>query len=215
MQVIKPSIEIIDMEDYEKIVKKIERIGRVCYKSEGKITEDSAEKFIKGLLTRQHESVIEHENVTVRFVCDRGVTHESVRHRIASYSQESTRYCNYSGDKFDNQITVIDLASGFQYDLSKENDKAKYEVWTKAMENAEQSYFRMLELGATPQEARSVLPNSLKTEIVVTMNLRSWRNFFRLRVDSHAHPQMREVATMLYEEFKKRLPVFVADLDIH
>lgn len=215
MQVIKPSIEIIDMEDYEKIVKKIERIGRVCYKSEGKITEDSAEKFIKGLLTRQHESVIEHENVTVRFVCDRGVTHEIVRHRIASYSQESTRYCNYSGDKFDNQITVINLASGFQYDLSKENDKAKYEVWTKAMENAEQSYFRMLELGATPQEARSVLPNSLKTEIVVTMNLRSWRNFFRLRVDSHAHPQMREVATMLYEEFKKRLPVFVADLDIH
>ena len=215
MQVIKPSIEIIDMEDYEKIVKKIERIGRVCYKSEGKITEDSAEKFIKGLLTRQHESVIEHENVTVRFVCDRGVTHEIVRHRIASYSQESTRYCNYSGDKFDNQITVIDLASGFQYDLSKENDKAKYEVWTKAMENAEQSYFRMLELGATPQEARSVLPNSLKTEIVVTMNLRSWRNFFRLRVDSHAHPQMREVATMLYGEFQKRLPVFVADLDIH
>ena len=215
MQVIKPSIEIIDMEDYEKIVKKIERIGRVCYKSEGKITEDSAEKFIKGLLTRQHESVIEHENVTVRFVCDRGVTHEIVRHRIASYSQESTRYCNYSGDKFDNQITVIDLASGFQYDFSKENDKAKYEVWTKAMENAEQSYFRMLELGATPQEARSVLPNSLKTEIVVTMNLRSWRNFFRLRVDSHAHPQMREVATMLYEEFQKRLPVFVADLDIH
>lgn len=215
MQVIKPSIEIIDMEDYEKIVKKIERIGRVCYKSEGKITEDSAEKFIKGLLTRQHESVIEHENVTVRFVCDRGVTHEIVRHRIASYSQESTRYCNYSGDKFDNQITVIDLASGFQYDLSKENDKAKYEVWTKAMENAEQSYFRMLELGATPQEARSVLPNSLKTEIVVTMNLRSWRNFFRLRVDSHAHPQMREVATMLYDEFQKRLPVFVADLDIH
>ena len=215
MQVIKPSIEIIDMDDYEKIVKKIERIGRVCYKSEGKITEDSAEKFIKGLLTRQHESVIEHENVTVRFVCDRGVTHEIVRHRIASYSQESTRYCNYSGDKFDNQITVIDLASGFQYDLSKENDKGKYEVWTKAMENAEQSYFRMLELGATPQEARSVLPNSLKTEIVVTMNLRSWRNFFRLRVDSHAHPQMREVATMLYEEFQKRLPVFVADLDIH
>ena len=215
MQVIKPSIEIIDMEDYEKIVKQIERIGRVCYKSEGKITEDSAEKFIKGLLTRQHESVIEHENVTVRFVCDRGVTHEIVRHRIASYSQESTRYCNYSGDKFDNQITVIDLASGFQYDLSKENDKAKYEVWTKAMESAEQAYFRMLELGATPQEARSVLPNSLKTEIVVTMNLRSWRNFFRLRVDSHAHPQMREVATMLYEEFQKRLPVFVADLDIH
>ena len=158
MKIIKPSIEIIDMDSYESILKKIEKIGRVCYKSESKITEDSAEKFIRNLLTRQHESVIEHESVTVRMICDRGVTHEIVRHRIASYSQESTRYCNYAGDKFDNQITVIDLASGFSYDLSNENDKAKYDVWTTAMQQAEQSYFRMLELGATPQEARSVLP---------------------------------------------------------
>ena len=157
MLVIKPSIEIIDMDSYENILKKIEKIGRVCYKSEGKITEDSAEKFIRALLTRQHESVIEHESVTIRVICDRGVSHEIVRHRIASYSQESTRYCNYAGDKFDNQITVIDLASGFEYDLSKENDKAKYEVWKKAMEDAEKAYFRMLELGASPQEARSVL----------------------------------------------------------
>lgn len=215
MQVIKPGIEIIDMDKYENILKKIEKIGRVCYKSEEKITEDSAEKFIKALLTRQHESVIEHEAVTVRMICDRGVTHEIVRHRIASYSQESTRYCNYAGDKFDNQITVIDLASGFEYDLSNEKDKAKYDVWAKAMEDAETAYFRMLELGATPQEARSVLPNSLKTEIVVTMNLRSWRNFFQLRVDSHAHPQMREVAKLVYEEFQNKLPIFVADLEIH
>ncbi len=214
MKIIKPSIEIIDMDSYESILKKIEKIGRVCYKSEERITEDSAEKFIRNLLTRQHESVIEHESVTVRMICDRGVTHEIVRHRIASYSQESTRYCNYAGDKFDNQITVIDLASGFSYDLSNENDKAKYEVWTTAMQQAEQAYFRMLELGATPQEARAVLPNSLKTEIVVTMNLRSWRNFFRLRVDSHAHPQMREVAQILYKEFAEKLPVFVSGLEI-
>lgn len=214
MQIIGPKIEIIDMDSYENILKKIEKIGRVCYKSEAKITEDSAEKFIRALLTRQHESVIEHESVTVRMICDRGVTHEIVRHRIASYSQESTRYCNYAGDKFDNQITVIDLASGFEYDLTRENDRAKYEVWTNAMEQAEKSYFRMLELGATPQEARSVLPNSLKTEIVVTMNLRSWRNFFRLRVDASAHPQMREVAKLVYEEFKDKLPVFVSDLQI-
>ncbi len=215
MQVIKPGIEIIDMDSYETMLKKIEKIGRVCYKSEGNITEDSAEKFIKALLTRQHESVIEHETITVRMVCDRGVTHEIVRHRIASYSQESTRYCNYAGDKFDNQITVIDIAGGFEYDLTQENDRAKYEVWTKAMEDAEKAYFQMLELGATPQEARSVLPNSLKTEIVVTMNLRAWRNFFRLRVDSHAHPQMREVAQIVYDEFKEKLPVFFADLEIH
>ena len=213
MLVIKPSIEIIDMDSYENTLKKIEKIGRVCYKSEGKITEDSAEKFIRALLTRQHESVIEHESVTIRMICDRGVSHEIVRHRIASYSQESTRYCNYAGDKFDNQITVIDLASGFEYDLSKENDKAKYEVWTKAMEDAEKAYFRMPELGASPQEARSVLPNSLKTEIVVTMNLRSWRNFFRLRVDSHAHPQMREIACKMLLEFKQRIPIVFDDIE--
>ncbi len=213
MNIIKPSIEIIDMKDYEEMVRKIEKIGRVCYKSESRISEGSAEKFIRNILNRQHESVIEHEAVTVRVICDRGVTHELVRHRIASYSQESTRYCNYAGEKFGSQITVIDLASGFSYDLSDENDCAKYKVWTTAMENAEKSYFRMLELGATPQEARSVLPNSLKTEIMVTMNLRSWRNFFRLRCDSHAHPQMKEVADTALKEFKKRLPVFFEDIE--
>ncbi len=214
MNVIKPSIEIIDMKDYDEMIRKIEKIGRVCYKSEGKITEESAERFIRNILNRGHESVIEHESVTVRMICDRGITHEIVRHRIASYSQESTRYCNYAGDKFNNQVTVIDLASGFEYDLSKENDRAKYEVWTEAMEYAEKSYFRMLQLGATPQEARSILPNSLKTEIVVTMNLRSWRNFFHLRCDSHAHPQMREIANIALKEFKEKLPVFFADMEI-
>ncbi len=213
MNTMKPSVEIIDMEDYDKIVKKIEKIGRVCYKSEGSITDDSAERFISNILKRGHESVIEHEAVTVRMVCDRGVTHEIVRHRIASYSQESTRYCNYAGDKFGNQISVIDIAGGFHYDLTKENDKAKYDAWAEAMENAEQSYFKMLALGASPQEARSILPNSLKTEIVMTMNLRSWRNFFRLRLDHHAHPQMREVAAIAFEEFKTRLPIFFADIE--
>lgn len=212
MEKMKPSVEIIDMEDYNKILKKIEKIGRVCYKSEGNITDDSAERFIRNLLKRGHESVIEHEAVTIKMICDRGVTHEIVRHRLASYSQESTRYCNYAGDKFNNQISVIDIASGFQYDLSKENDRAKYQVWIKAMEDTEAAYFRMLELGATPQEARSVLPNSLKTEIVMTMNLRTWRHFFRLRADSHAHPQMREVAEIALKEFQEKLPVFFSDL---
>lgn len=199
----KPSVEIIDMKDYDEMIRKIEKIGRVCYKSEGNITEESAERFIRNILKRGHESVIEHEAVTVRMICDRGITHEIVRHRIASYSQESTRYCNYSGDKFGNEITVIDIAGGFSYDLNNETDLQKYEAWMRAMENAEKSYFELIELGATPQEARSVLPNSLKTEIVVTMNLRSWRNFFRLRCDSHAHPQMREVANIALDLFKK------------
>ena len=212
MNIIKPSVEIIDMDNYDNIIKKIEKIGRVCYKSEGNISDDSAERFITNILKRGHESVIEHESITVRMVCDRGITHEIVRHRIASYSQESTRYCNYTNDKFGNQITVIDLAGGFQYDLENEKDLALYNAWTEAMENAENSYFKMLELGATPQEARSVLPNSLKTEIVVTMNLRSWRNFFRLRCDSHAHPQMQEVAGIALEVFKEKLPIFFSDL---
>lgn len=213
MNIIKPSVEIIDMDDYEKIIKKIEKIGRVCYKSEGNTTNDSAERFIKNIIKRGHESVIEHEAITVRFVCDRGVTHEIVRHRIASYSQESTRYCNYTSDKFGNQITVIDLASGFNYDLNNETDKAKYDVWRRSMEESEKAYFELLELGATPQEARSVLPNSLKTEIVITMNIRAWRNFFHLRSDKNAHPQMREISDIALNLFKEKLPVFFSDFE--
>ena len=213
MNLTKPSVEIIDMKPYEEMIKKIEKIGRVCYKSESNISDGSAERFISNILKRGHESVIEHEAITVRMLCDRGITHEIVRHRIASYSQESTRYCNYAGDKFGNEITVIDIAGGFDYDLNKEEDLKKYEAWMRAMENAEKSYFEMLELGATPQEARSVLPNSLKTEIVMTMNLRAWRNFFRLRCDHHAHPQMREVANIALAVFKEKLPVFFSDFE--
>ncbi|MBR6228837.1 MAG: FAD-dependent thymidylate synthase [Eubacterium sp.] len=215
MKVIKPSVEIIDMDDYEKIIRKIEKIGRVCYKSEENIADGTAERFIGNILRRGHESVIEHEAVTVRFTCDRGVTHEIVRHRIASYSQESTRYCNYTSDKFGNEITVIDLASGFEYDLNKEEDKKKYEIWERSMKEAEKAYFEMLEAGATAQEARSVLPNSLKTEIVITMNLRSWRNFFRLRTEKAAHPQMREVANIALAEFKEKLPLFFEDIEAY
>lgn len=208
----KATVEVLSAERYEDMLRRVERIGRVCYKSEDRIEEGSAEKFIRGIIRRGHESVIEHGSITVKFICDRGVTHEIVRHRIASYSQESTRYCNYVKEKFGSQITCIDLATGFRYDLSDETDRKKYEVWQRAMENAERSYFQMIELGATPQEARSVLPNSLKTELVATMNLREWRHFFRLRADAAAHPQCREVAQMLLERFAKDYPVFFADL---
>ncbi len=212
MLLVKPEVEVISMNSYEDILKKLEKIGRVCYKSEDRITEDSAETFIRGILKRGHESVIEHENVTLRITCDRGVTHEIVRHRVASYSQESTRYCNYSNEKFGNQISVIDIATGFSYDLNQEKDKTKYRIWNEAMEYAEKKYFEMLEAGATPQEARSILPNSLKTEIVMTMNLREWRHFIRLRMAGGAHPQMREVTTVIYELFKEKLPVFIENL---
>lgn len=208
----RPAVEVLRADSYGEMLRQIERIGRVCYKSEDKIGEGTAEKFIRGIIRRGHESVIEHESITVKFICDRGVTHEIVRHRIASYSQESTRYCNYVKEKFGGQIACIDLTTGFCYDLNNETDRQKYDVWQKAMESAEQSYFRLIELGATPQEARSVLPNSLKTELVVTMNLREWRHFFRLRADAAAHPQCREVAVMLLERFAGDYPVFFEDL---
>ena len=208
----KPTVELLSTEPYGDMLRRIERIGRVCYKSEDRIEEGSAEKFIRGIIRRGHESVIEHGSITVKFICDRGVTHEIVRHRIASYSQESTRYCNYVKEKFGRQITCIDLATGFRYDLNNESDRKKYDVWQQAMENAERSYFQMIELGATPQEARSVLPNSLKTELVTTMDLREWRHFFRLRADTAAHPQCREVACMLLDRFAREYPVFFEDL---
>ena len=209
---VNPSIEILSDTSYETILKKIERIGRVCYKSEDKIKADSAEGFIRGIIKHGHESVIEHESISVKVTCDRGVTHEIVRHRIASYSQESTRYCNYTSDKFSNQISCIDIATGFHYDLNNENDRKKWQIWNEAMEDAEKHYFRLIEAGAKPDEARSVLPNSLKTEIVMTMNMREWRHFIRLRGSRAAHPQIAEITAQIREEFIKRYPVFFEDL---
>ncbi len=206
MKEIRPSFEIMDDIDGAKILQKLERCGRVCYKSEDKITEDSAEKFIGMILRSGHESVLEHEKLTVKFVCDRGVTHEIVRHRIASYSQESTRYCNYSKDKFGNELTFIRPC--FWAD-----DSVEYAVWKQAMEEIEKTYVKLISLGAKPEEARSILPNSLKTEIVCTMNLREWRHFFRLRTAERAHPQIREISVALLDELKKRIPVIFDDIN--
>ena len=212
MLIEKANVEIISNNSYQDMLKKNEKIGIFYYKSEDKIKESSTPNFIKGIIKRGHESVIEHESISVRFVCDRGVSHEIVRHRIASYSQESTRYCNYTNEKYGEQITCIDIASGFEYNLENENDRKKYDIWLNAMKETEKSYFQLIELGASPQEARSVLPNSLKTEIVATMNLRGWRNFFKLRTAKASHPQFREVACMLLEIFAKDYPVFFEDL---
>lgn len=180
----------------------IEKIGRVCYKSEDKITADgeSARKFVKMLIDRGHEAMIEHSSLSVKFIVDRGVSHELVRNRIASFSQESTRYCNYSKDKFGKEITVIEPC--FFSPLSD-----SYTFWKRAMESAEANYFSLLDSGATPQEARSVLPNSTKTEITITANYREWRNFFKLRTAKAAHPQMREITIPLLKELKGKLPV--------
>jgi thymidylate synthase (FAD) len=206
MKIIPPSFEIIGEVNGAEILKGIERAGRTCYKSEDLITEDSAVKFVRRILKQGHESVVEHDKVTVKMICDRGVTHEIVRHRIASYSQESTRYCNYSKDKFGNELTFI------RPYFWAEDDK-KYQIWHNTMQNIENAYMELLTQDATPEEARSILPNSLKTEIIVTMNMRSWRHFFRLRTNAASHPQMREVARPLLDEFKKRIPVLFDDID--
>lgn len=209
MKIIKPYVKILEDITEQELLSKLELFGRVCYKSEEKITEKSSEKFIKMLLKSGHESVLEHEKITVRVVCDRGVTHEIVRHRIASYSQESTRYCNYSKDKFGNELTFIEPC--FWKD-GTENNNLKKELWKKNLAEIEKSYLKLLDLGASPQEARSILPNSLKTEIIISMNIREWRHFFKLRTSERAHPQMREVAIMILEEFKNRYSVLFLDL---
>ena len=215
MNIIKPSVVIeTPLAEYRPfILRIIEAAGRNCYKSECKITEDSASPFVEKIVhVHKHESVIEHAVVTVRFIIDRGVSHELVRHRLAAYSQESTRYCNYSKDGFGNQIQVIDLATGFKFDLANENHRARYNEWQAAMEDAERHYLKMIELGSPAQEARSVLPNSLKTEVVMTANMREWRHVFRMRCSKAAHPQIREVMLPLLEEFKKHLPELYNDI---
>lgn len=205
MKIVIPKVEILDTVD-NSILKKIEMCGRVCYKSEDKITEDSAKAFVKSIIGRGHESVLEHVNVTCKFTCDRGVSHELVRHRIASYSQESTRYCNYSHDRFDGEIKVV---RPFRFEAWNPEQQRE---WERAMKDAENRYFGLLKEGATPEQARSVLPNSLKTEVIVTANIRSWRHFLRLRTSASAHPDIRSLANMLLMMFKSRVEVLFDDI---
>lgn len=211
MRIIEPSYEILTeiSEGGIKELQHIEKIGRVCYKSEDKITEDgeSAKKFVKMLISRGHEAMIEHSSLSVKFTVDRGVSHELVRHRIASFAQESTRYCNYSKDKFDNGITFIK-----PFFFEEESDR--YNDWTQGMVMAEECYLSLIARGATPQEARSVLPNSTKTEITITANYREWRNFFKLRTAKAAHPQMQEVTRPLLKELKAKLPIIFDDIEV-
>lgn len=205
MQIIQPKVEIVSAVDGQAILRHLELVGRTCYKSEGLITDTSAENFVRKLIARGHEAIIEHESISVRFICDRGVSHELVRHRLASYAQESTRYCNYSKAQFNGEITVIKpcfLVEG----------TGAYRQWEWTMHRAECAYFDLLDIGLSPQEARCVLPNSLKTEVVMTANLREWRTVLRLRCSKAAHPQMREVMLMLLEKLHAAIPVVFDDL---
>lgn len=184
----------------------IEKAGRTCYKSEDKITDESAKKFVAGLIKRNHEAMLEHSFLSIRFICDRGVSHELVRHRLASFAQESTRYCNYSQDKFGNELTFIKPCFF---------DDIKYQRWLSDMADAQCTYFDLLNNGASQQEARSVLPNSIKTEVVMSANYREWRHFFKLRAartTGPAHPQMEEITRPLLKELKTLIPVVFDDI---
>jgi len=195
------------------ILKDIEAAGRTCYKSEDLITDESAEKFVRQVIKSGHESVIEHASISVRIITDRGVTHELVRHRLASYSQESTRYCNYGKEKFGNELTFIKPVwiEGNALDWPYTSPQR---VWYNACLETESIYLSLLKLGWSPQQARTVLTNSLKTEIVMTCNLREWRHFFRLRASKAAHPQMRALALDMLKNFKSFLPAVFEDIKV-
>lgn len=219
MNIIKAKYEILNKDQLngKEILQKIETIGRTCYKSEDKITEDSSERFVKNLILREHEAMLEFVDITVKFYCDRGLSHEIVRHRHSSFAQESTRYCNYAADKFGNEVSFIDIRRGIELDSKTKNLNeftitAIISEWLEACRDAEKHYFAMLELGASPQIARSTLNNSAKTEINVKMNLREWRHFFKLRCDVAAHPQMRELTIPLLQDMHEICPVVFEDI---
>lgn len=203
MKIIKPGYEILTpiSEGGIEELKRIELAARMCYKSEDKIEEDgsSARKMVTRLVQSGHHAMLEHSQLSVKFICDRGVSHEMVRHRLCSFAQESTRYCNYSKDKFDNELTFIEPS--FFVD-----DVTMYSFWRDACKKCEDTYMYMIHQGVSPQQARSVLPNSLKTEIVVTANYREWMTIFKLRCAPEAHPQIREVMIPLQKELAAKIP---------
>lgn len=209
MKVIQASYEILtDLSDaINTILKPIEVAGRVCYKSENNITDDSCITFCRNILKRGHEAVIEHSQLSVRFIVDRAIANELVRHRIASYCQESTRYVNYSKEKFGNEIKVI--APDESLLPIGSND---YNIWWSACKSCEDAYMAMLSNNVKPEIARNVLPLSTATEIIMTANIREWRSVMKLRTTFFAHPQMRSIMRKLLDELKQKVPVLFDDI---
>ena len=204
MKIVQQSHEWITPLNRDVTLKRIEQIARTCYKSEGAIKPGSAEKMVAMLCKNHHYAMIEHISLSIKFITDRGVANEIVRHRIGSYAQESTRYCNYSKDKFDKQITVIDHGYG--------GDKGS--VWYHGCQEAETHYRAMIAKGATPEEARDVLPLCLKTEIVCTWNLREWHEVLRLRTAKDAHPALRALLIPVLHELQEVYPEIFNDIEV-
>lgn len=233
MRTVKAGYEIIDDLDGIAILKKIEKIGRVCYKSEDKITSESCKPFVEGLIRSGHHSVIEHFSFSVKFIVDRAIQLEIVRHRLCSYSASSTRYVNYAKDKFgksidfiipcfldipemsEEEIDHIKSSGKYSWEIIEDSFPDKEWVWLDTMARAEKTYmYAVSDLGMTAQEARDLLPHSIKSELICSTNLREWRHILKLRTAKTAHPQMREVMIPLLKELKTKIPVIFDDIEI-
>lgn len=212
MRIIERPYAEIDWETAESgtlsILQRIEVAGRTAHKSEDKIEPGSEVSFADMIMAKGHYSVLEHVSVSARVICDRGLSHEIVRHRLAAYTQESTRFCNYSKDKFGTEITVV-LPSF----LWEDPDELSWRVWHELQLASERTYFELLDMGVKPQFARSVLTNALKTEIVMTLNLRAWRHFFFMRTSKAAHPDMQYLAGMMLDEFRDHIPILFDEVN--
>lgn len=203
MRIVEPYIKVEKI-DGTKIMKKIERACRTCYRSEGSITEDSYKRLLNNCITRGHESVLEHEKVTVRIYSDIGSYKDLTRHRFASFSVESTRYCSYDKDKYGNEISVINPVYI--------EDKEIYEVWKNTIQEMEKGYMKMKELGAATDMCRNLLPHSTAAEYTMTANIREWKHIFSLRANNHVHPAIRQVMIPLLKYFKEQMPEIFDDV---
>ena len=197
MRLVEPWIKVENF-DGVKIMKRIERACRTCYRSEGSATEDSYKNLLKNCLNRGHESVLEHEKITVRIYSDIGSYKDLTRHRFASFSVESTRYCSYDKNKYGNEISVINPVYM--------EDKDVYETWKHGIEEMEKTYMKMKELGATTDMCREILPHSTAAEYTMTANIREWKHILSLRTTNHVHPAIRQVLIPLLLLFKEQMP---------
>ena len=204
MRLVEPWIKVENF-DGVKIMKRIERACRTCYRSEDKISEESYKNLLTNCLNRGHESVLEHEKITVRIYSDIGTYKDLTRHRFASFSVESTRYCSYNKDKYGNEIAVVNPVYM--------EDKEVFETWKKAIEDMEKVYMKMKELGASTDMCREILPHSTAAEYTMTANIREWKHILELRTTNHVHPAIRQVLIPLLLLFKEQMPEIFGDIE--
>ncbi len=205
MKIIEPKIWVEEF-DPVKIMRNLERACRTCYRSEGLITEDSYKKLLKNCINRGHESILEHEKITIRMICDIGVYKDLTRHRFGSFSIESTRYCNYGKDKFDNEIKFIKPCN-------IEEGTEEYTEWHWCLSQIEESYMKMTELKCTPDQMRMILPHSTAAEVTMTANIREWRHILDLRTKKMTHPAIRQLLIPLLLKFKYTMPELFDEIE--